>query len=421
MKTRKSASWLCATWLLLAAVGATQADQVPCGQARNAAAGGLDEPTWRRLNAIHAAVGEERYDEAYEELHHMLDQARRDAYLQAVIYQALAQVEWERGHLEAAQGFFETALELDVLPDSVHYALMYQVAQLYYTSGRLDEALERLDVWFCSVPPEEHTSSAWVLKASILSRQGEFAGALEAIDAAIDLEESPPEPWYQLKLAAQYELRQYERAVETLEAMLSRWPERKRYWVQLSQAHYALGKDERALAAQALAYRSGLLDEASEILFLAGLYTKLRLPYKAASVLEQGIRDRVLAPDRAHWAQVAEAWRAAGELERSLAAWEAAGRVADDGLTDLHRGYLLAELERWPAALEALNQAFARGGLDDRRTGEAHLLRGMVRFSLGDFEGAGADWGQAGRLDSSREAARQWLSYLREEQRRQAS
>ena len=421
MRVRKTATWLCAAWLLFAVAGAARADQTPCGQVRNAAAGGLDEPTWRRLNAIHAAVGEERYDEAYEELNQMLQQARRDAYLQAVINQALGQVEWERGHLEASLRYFETALELDALPDSSHYALLYQVAQLYYTSGRLDEALERLDGWFCSLPPEELTSSAWVLKASILSRQGEFAGALEAIDAAIDREESPPEPWYQLKLAAQYELRQYERAVETLETLLTRWPERKRYWVQLSQARYALGQDERALSAQALAYRSGLLDEPSDILFLAGLYSKLQLPYKAGAVLEQGIRDRILAPDRAHWVHVAESWRAAGELDRALAAWEAAGRVADDGLTDLHRGYLLAELERWTEALEALNQAFARGGLDDRRTGEAHLLRGMVRFSLGDFEGAGADWDQAGRLDSSREAARQWLSYLREEQRRRAS
>jgi len=421
MRAWKSARHLCATSLLLIAAGVVQGDQMPCGQPRNPAAGALDEPTWRQLDAIHTAVGEERYDEAYEALHDLLDRARRDAYLQAVINQALARLEWERGRLEAALGFFEAALELDALPDSVHYALLYQVAQLYYTSGRLDEALERLDGWFCSQPPERLKSSAWVLKASILSRQGEFDGALEAIDAAIGLEESPPEPWYQLKLAALYELQQYERAVETLETMLIRWPERKHYWVQLSQARYALGEDERALAAAALAYRSGLLDESPDILFLAGLYSKLQLPYKAATVLEQGIRDRILAPDRAHWVQVAESWRAAGELDRALAAWEAAGSVADDGLTDLHRGYLLAELERWAAALEALNRAFARGGLDDRRTGEALLLRGMVRFRLADLEGAGADWERAGRLESSREAARQWLTYLREEQRRRAS
>jgi len=407
---------------LLATAGvAANADRAACGPSRSAAAGTLDELTWRKLNDIYNLIGEERYDEAYQDLRKMLNRAGHDAYLQAILNQALAQVEWARGQFEAALGFFETALELDALPDSVHYDLLYQVAQLHYMGDRLDEALEQLQLWFCSMSPEQANAGAWVLKASILSRQGEFAGALDAIDAAIDLEDSPPEPWYQLKLAALFELEEYDRAVKTLETMLTRWPERKSYWSRLAQTHYVLGQDQDALAVQALAHRQGLLDESPDILFLAGLFSKLQLPYKAAAALEQAVRDGILVADRNHWAQVAESWYAAGELERALAAWESAGRAAVDGLTDLHRGYLLTDLERWPAALEALNRALARGGLDDRQTGEAYLLRGMVQFMLGDFEGAGADWDRAGRLESSREAARQWLNYLQEERRRRAS
>jgi len=79
------------------------------------------------------------------------------------------------------------------------------------------------------------------------------------------------------------------------------------------------------------------------------------------------------------------------------------------------------DLERWTAALEALNRSLARGGLDEQKAGEALLLRGMVHFRLGDLDGAGADWDRAGRFGSSREAARQWLVYLKEERRRRAS
>ena len=421
MKAWRSAAGLFVAWLLLASGVAAQEGRLTCGQPRNPVVGTLDELTWRQLNDIYRVVGEERYDEAYEDLTKMLSRAGRDAYLQAILNQALAQVEWARGQFEAALGYFDTALELDALPDSVHYALLYQAAQLYYMSDRLDEALDHLRLWFCSVSPEQTTATAWVLKASILSRQGDFAGALDAIEAAIELEESPQESWYQLKLAAQYELEQYERAVETLETLLARWPERKSYWIRLAQTHYALGQDQDALAAQALAYRNGLLDESPDVLFLAGLYSKLQLPYKAAMVLEQAMRDGILAADRDHWAQVAESWRAAGELERALAAWESAGQAAEDGLTDLHRGYLLTDLERWTPALEALNRSLARGGLDDRQAGEAYLLRGMVQFKLGDLEAAAVDWERARQLESSRAAARQWLNYLREERRRRAS
>ena len=417
----RSAICLLTAWLLVTVAAAAEADQAACGPPRNTVVGTLDEPTWRQLSDIYRLVDEEQYDEAREDLRTMLDRAGRDAYLQAILNQALAQVEWERGRLEAALGYFETALQLDALPDSAHYAVLYQVAQLSYMSDRLDEALDYLRLWFCSVPAERATAAAWVLRASILSRQGEFAGALDAIDAAIDLENSPPESWYQLKLAAEYELEQYERAVTTLETLLARWPERKSYWTRLAQTHYVLGQDQQALVAQALAHRQGLLDESPDILFLAGLYSKLQLPYQAALVLEQGLRDGFLAANRNQWAQVAESWHAAGELERALAAWESAGQVATDGLTDLHRGYLLNDLERWAAALEALNRALVRGGLDDRQAGEAYLLRGMARLRLGDLEAAAADWERAGRFDSSREAARQWLNYLQQERERRAS
>jgi len=421
VNTSKTAVCLLTTWLLVAAGAAAEADQTACAPPRNTAVGTLDELTWRQLNDIYSELDEERYEEAHEDLRNMLGRAGRDVYLQAILNQALAQVEWARGQFESALNYCETALQLDALPDSAHHALLYQVAQLYYMSDRLDQALEYLRLWFCSIPQEQVTAAARVLQASILSRQGEFAGALEAIDAAIDLEDSPPESWYQLKLAAQYELEQYDRAVNTLETLISRWPERKSYWTRLAQTHYVLGQEAEALAVLALAHRQGLLDESPDILFLAGLYSKLELPYQAAAVLEQALRDGALAANPNHWTQVAQSWHAAGETERALAAWESAGRAAADGLTDLHRGYLLTDLERWAAALEALNRALARGGLDERQAGEAYLLRGMARLRLGDVEAAAADWDQAGRFESSREAARQWLDYLQEERERRAS
>ena len=145
------------------------------------------------------------------------------------------------------------------------------------------------------------------------------------------------------------------------------------------------------------------------------------IPFKAAEVLEQGIRDGIVHSGKRHWVMVAEAWYAAAELENSLAAYAEAGQAATDGLTDLRRGYILVDLERWSAALDALNHAFDRGGLDQRQSGEAYLLRGLARFKLGDFDGAGADWSRAGRYEPSREAASQWIDFLRLERERRAS
>jgi len=407
--------------LLVAAAGPAHAQGRNCGVERDPGTGTLDELTWKQLNAIFEDVGEERYDEAYADLQKMMGRAGRDQYLQAILNQALAQVEWARGNYGPALRYFETAVQLDKLPNETHFALMYQIAQLYFMQDRFDEALDRLDLWFCTVPPEKVTSAAYVLKASIYAQKNDFPNTLEAIDQAIAMDDDPREAWYQVKLAAHSELEQYPQAAETLEILISRWPDKKLYWTQLSQIYYKLKQDDRALAVLALAYRRGMLDKQSDISYLSSLYSNAEVPYKAAQVMEKGIRDGIVQPTRVNWTLVADAWYAAEELERALAAYEEAGQAAETGEIDLRRGYILVDLERWTAALEALNLALQKGGLDDNRTGEAYLLRGMAQFNLGNLDSASADWGRAGRYDRSRDAARQWMNHLEEERRRRTS
>lgn len=409
-----------AAGLSLLAAGPACGQPEECGAQRNVRTGSLDESTWRQLNVITGEMGEARYGEAREDLLNMLGRAGRDGYLQAILNQALGQVESARGDDVAALGYFEAAVELDTLPDAAHYALVYRLAQLNFLQERYDAALGRLRLWFCATPPDKVTSAAWVLKASIHARQEDFAGVLEAIDAALALDQNPPEAWYGMKLAAHYRLEQYGPAAETLEVLVSRWPERKRYWLQLSQMLDRLGQRERALAVLALAWRERMLDAEADITYLSALYREAKVPCKAAEVLERGIREGSVRPSQVHWTLVGDAWYAADELEKSLAAYREAGKAAGDGLADLRRGYILVGLERWPAALEALNRALRKGGLDDRETGEAYLMRGMARFNLGDADSASADWSRAEDHDASREAAREWLKHLREEQARRA-
>lgn len=409
--------------LLLAVAGVepVRAQPQDCGVERDPGTGTLDELTWKQLNAIFEDVGEERYDEAYADLQRMMGRAGRDAYLQAILNQALAQVEWARGNYEPALRYFETAVQLDKLPNETHFALMYQIAQLYFMQDRFDEALQRLDLWFCTVPPEKVTAAAYVLKASIYAQKNDFPNTLEAIDQAIAMDDDPKEAWYQVKLAAHYELEQYPQAAETLEVLISRWPDQKLYWTQLAQIYYKIKQEDRALAVLALAYRKNLLDRQSDITYLSSLYSNAEVPYKAAEVLEKGIRDGIVSPTKGNWTLVADAWYAAEELERALAAYEQAGQAASDGEIDLRRGFILVDLERWAEALEALNRALEKGGLDENRTGEAYLLRGMAQFNLGNLDSASADWGRAGRYERSRDAARQWMNHLQDERQRRAS
>jgi tetratricopeptide (TPR) repeat protein len=405
--------------LLLANSAFAQTGQ--CGEERNVAARALNEVTWKQLNRVYEDVGEEEYDSAYDTLQVMLNRASKDKYLLAVLYQAIAQVEWSRKNFDASLKNFELAVELDTLPNQSHFALMYQIAQLYFMKDRFQDALDALELWFCKVPQEEITSHAYVLKASINAQRKDYPETLKAIDMAIAMDEDPKESWYQLKLAAHYELEQFPEAAATLEVLISGWPDKKAYWQQLAQIYYKLGQEDKSLATMALAYRKNLLDAQGDITYLSSLYSNADVPYKAAEVLEKGIREGVVEPTKIHWTTVAETWYGAEELEKSLAAFREAGKVADDGDLDLRRGFILVDLEDWQQALEALNKAIDKGGLTERRTGEAYLLRGMTQFNLQNFDAASADWNRASRYENTRSAARQWINHLREERLRRAS
>lgn len=395
-----------------------QADQ--CGVERHVPTGTLDEPTWNRLNKAYDLVGKEEYDDAMEQLEYVRNRARSD-YLKAVVAQAIAQVDWAKGNYDDALKEFELAVQLNALPDQTHFALMYQIAQLYYMQERYDEALQRLDLWFCKSPPDKITALAYVLQGSIYAQKEDWKNVIKSMDKAISMDENPKESWYQLKLAAQFQLSDWSAARDTLKVMITKWPSKKDYWLQLSNTYFKLEDDDNALSVIALAYRKNMLNKQSDLLYLSNLYSYRDVPYKAAEVLQKGIEDGIVEPSEKYWTMIADAWYAADELEKSLHAYEEAGKMAKDGKIDLRRGYILVDLERWEDAREALTKALDKGGITDRQTGEAYIMKGMAEFNLGNWDQASTNWGRASHYKTAKAAAQQWMNALKDERARRSS
>ena len=391
-----------------------------CGQERGITPGALDEATWKRLNDIYEDVGEELYDSAFNKLQKMNARVRGD-YQRALVAQALAQVEWSRSNYDAALEYFELSVELDSLPDKTHFSLMYQIAQLYYMNERFDEALDRLALWMCKVPPEKITDLSYILQASIYAQKEDWKNVIPAIDNAVSISEDPQEPWYQLKLASHFELEQFPKAAQTLEVMIQSWPDKKEYWIQLSQIYYKLKMEDEALSVLALAYRRDMLDKQTDIMYLSSLYSNADVPYKAANVLQTGIEAGIVTETMRHWAIVADAWFAAEEMENALAAYKLAGKISDDGEIDLRRAYILVDMERWDEASLAINAALDKGGFNERKTGEAYVLQGMSEFNLGNYSKASTAWGRASKYPKAKKSAEQWMNHMREERARKSS
>ncbi len=390
-----------------------------CGKKRDRQQGTLNETTWKRLNDVYEDVGEEKYDIAYEKLQKMA-QRNGDKYQKAVISQAIAQVEWARSNYDQALTYFEQAVALDSLPDLTHFSLMYQIAQLYYMKDRYDEALDKLDLWMCKVPEEKVTDVAYVLKASLHAAREDWRNVLIAIDQAISMSDEPKESWYQMKLAAHFELEQFPKAAQTLETLIQKWPDKKTYWVQLSQIYYKLKQSDEALSILALAYRRDMLDKQTDLMYLSSLYSNADVPFKAAEVLQKGLEDEIVETSTRNWTITADAWYAAEEMEKSLSAYEKAGQASENGEIDLRRAYILVDMERWDEAAQAANSALEKGGFSDRKTGDAYVLQGMSEFNLGNYNKASTAWGRASKYPRAKKSAQQWMNHMREERARKS-
>ena len=391
-----------------------------CEKKRDVDGGALDEATWKRLNDVFEDVGEEKYDAAFEKLQKMNARAH-GKYEKAVLAQALAQVEWSRSNYDAALTNFETAVRLDALPDLTHFSLMYQISQLYYMKERYDEALDKLALWMCKVPKEKITPASYYLKAAIYTAKEDWKNVVPAIESAISISDQPKENWYQLKLGAHFELEQFPKVAQTLEIMIQHWPDKKNYWIQLSQIYYKLKMEDEALSVLGLAYRRNMLDKQTDIMYLSSLYSNKNVPYKAAEVLQKGMEDGIVEPNKRHWTIVADSWFSAEEMENALAAYEKAGKASDDGEIDLRRAYILVDMERWDEAAIAVTAALDKGGFSERKTGDAYVLQGMSEFNLGNYNKASTAWGRASRYPKAKKSAQQWMNHMREERARKSS
>ncbi len=377
----------------------------------------LRERTYKRLNNIYKAIGEERYAEALEGLKKLWPSTERFPYERAVLAQAMAHTHAAMENYDEALKYFKMAVELDTLPNLQHFQVMFGVAQLHAVKQQYEETIRWLKRWFAEVdtPP---TADAYVLLGNAYAQLGKYRQAIDALNHAIRLAEKPKESWYQLLMAMHYELKEYDQAAHYLEILVRMNPAKKEYWTQLASMYMNVKKDQDALAVMALAHLQSLLEKEGDYKQLYSLYGYLKVPYKAAQVLEEGLRKGIVKADRQNWESVANAWYAAHEMEKALQAFGEASKYADNGKIDMRRAYILVDQERWQEAIEALQSALEKGGIKEYERGNAWLMLGMAQFELDRLTQAEKAFRQARKIKKARKSANQWLKHLQEERKR---
>jgi tetratricopeptide (TPR) repeat protein len=372
--------------------------------------GVMTEPQQKKITRYSEMLADEQYAEAKAGLSAMVNKSGVSGYVQAVIYQLLGHIDSLQGNYMSAAANFKKSIDLDAMPNTTHFQMMLHRAQFMMIDEKHREGLKALDEYMAVV--DEIPDSAFAIKANMHVALEQFREAKAAIKQAIQLADKPKETWYQLLLAVHSELSEYTEMADVLRTLITIAPNKKVYWMQLHSVLFTLKKDKESLAIWEMAYKKGLFDKESDYMQLFKLYSYNDVPYKAGDTLQKALDEGKVESNFKNWKQLGQVWYGARELRKSMAAYEEASQFATDGEMDLTRSYLYVDLEEWSKAVESINSALQKGGLDENKTGNAWLMLGMSYASLKQYERARNAFNNAMKFQKSRSNAEQWLSHL---------
>lgn len=400
---RVDAIRLITSLLLFAAVGAQAVD---CANPRKSA-GSMSESVYRAVQAATDLLSKQKHAEAIEKLAKLANSG--SDYEQAVVNYNLGFVYSSRNDLTSAAKSFARALELNALPQSQHEQLQYNLGQLYIVAGQFGPGIKTLQTYMAeSCAPV--AAEAHLFLANALSQNKQYAEARTQIDQALAKAKAPKESWLQLKLAINYEMKDFKACAQSLVQLIGLVPHKPEYWKQLSGMFMELKQDTEAVAVLALAERQGFISKPNEIKNLYSVYMMMDLPFKAGLLVQQAIEQNKVPADEQHLEAIANAWINARESARAEATLKKLAAMADRGDYHYKLGAMYGDEERWSDSKAALEKAIQKGGL--KRTGEAWMRLAVAHYSLKDNRAAISALQKAINYDESRKQAGEWLRHL---------
>ncbi|MFT4612934.1 MAG: tetratricopeptide (TPR) repeat protein [Bacteroidia bacterium] len=318
---------------------------------------------------------------------------------------------------KALEAYEEVVAQPDI-PLAMEINTRFTIAQLYFVQEKWRQGIDALLKWFDMT--EAPNANAYVLLSQGYYQVKDYDKALANVNLAIgiykDKGKVPKEQWYNLARFLYFEKNNTDKTVEVLEELLHHYP-KKAYWVQVSHMYGEQKKETQQLAAMETAYVQDMLDKSTEQITMAYLYLNADVPYKAAKVMDKGLKNDSIESKSKNWEIAGNSWRQAQEIDKAIPAMEQAASKSDKGELYARLGNIYLDGDQFKKAISAINKGLNKGGVN--RPDTARLVLGMAYFNVKEYDKARKAFVAAGRDDRSEEYAEQWLKFMDSERKRQ--
>ncbi len=343
-----------------------------------------------------------------------------NSYELANVYNLYAFIYYSQENYSKALQAYEEVVSQPDIPLAMEINTRYTIAQLYFVQENWKRGIDALLKWFDMT--ETPNANAYVLLSQGYYQLKDYDKALLNVEKAISMYDEkgklPKEQWYNLARFLYFEKNDINKTVDVLETLLTHYP-KKQYWVQLSHMYGEQKKESEQLAAMEVAYDQGLLDKGTEQVTMAYLFLNGDVPYKAAKVMDKGLKAGTIEDKSKNWEVAGSAWRQAQEVDKSIPAMEKAAAKSETGELYARLGNIYLDGDQNEKAITAINKGLSRGGV--KRPDNARLVLGMAYFNTKQYDKAREAFKAAARDERSEKYAAQWIKYMESELERQRS
>ncbi|MDT0583149.1 tetratricopeptide repeat protein [Brumicola blandensis] len=390
-----------------------ESEAISPGERKTRRVPALRSRVYEQLSRAQTAGDAGNVGEAIEILDEVKDkQSSMNAYEQSMMYNFYGFIYYNSDQLDKAIESFELAVQQQPIPEKYEQTTLFSLAQLHMAQGNFDESIRKLEQWEALnngvIPPKNY-----VLKAQAHYQNKNYSESARYIEQAIEGHEAegylPDEGWLILQRAVYYEMKQPEKVKEILAKMI-RLYDNPKYWIQLAGMYGELGQEKKQLAMMESAYQMGYVESASDIFNFAQLYYYHEAPYKAAALMEQGIKNGVLEANLRNLKFLSICWTAAKEKDKAIPVLIDAAELSEDGELDAQLGHLYYNSDQFDKAIEASSRAIEKGGLANQ--GAVHMVIGLAHYNQKRYALALDELAKAEAFKSSRAAAQQWGRFV---------
>ncbi len=376
----------------------------------------MKKPTFDRLTAAQEAIELKDYVRAETELRAGLAIEDANEYEKASVYMTYAYLYAEQENYNGAINAFQNAINLSNpaegigLPAGQVLSTKYNLGQLYMVVERYQDAIRTLEEWRREA--ETVNATALVLLANAYFQTEQYRTAIPLVVQAIDMEPEPREQWYQLLLAAYFELEDYVNGADLLEVMVDYFSTKKTYFLQLAALYGELNKEKESFSVLVMADKQGFLTEESELVRLARMYMFHETPIKAAEVMERGFKNESIKRTPDNLEILANAYFNAREFNKAIPPLKEAADRSDEGKLSYRLGQAYLQDEKWSDAEKWLQSALDKKGLDENDKGMIWMLTGIAQLERERYTAAKRSMQRATDFKNTKSDAQKWMRFL---------